>query len=48
MGILAVLGFQWAKEGPRSVFDQPLYLVLLISMIVYLFLTIPVARDNEE
>lgn len=48
MGILAVLGFQWAKEGLRSVFDQPLYLVLLISMIVYLFFTIPVARDNEE
>lgn len=47
-GILAVLGYQWVKEGSRAVFGEPLYLVLVVSVIVYLFLTIPVARDNER
>lgn len=47
-GILAVLGYQWVKEGSRAVFEEPLYLVLTVSMTVYVALTIPVARDNER
>lgn len=46
-GILAVLGYQWVKEGSRAVYEEPLYLILLVSMTVYVALTIPVARDNE-
>lgn len=48
LGIIAVLGYEWIKNGSRAMFDEPLRLVLLVSLTVYVALTIPIARENEE
>ena len=48
VGIIAVLGNEWIKNGSRAMFDEPLHLVLLVTLTVYMALTIPIARENEE
>lgn len=48
LGIIAVLAYEWIKNGSRAKFDEPLHLVLLVSLTVYVALTIPIARENEE
>ncbi|MDK8670823.1 hypothetical protein ACKFRU_02285 [Corynebacterium tuberculostearicum] len=48
LGVLAVLGYEWIKNGSRAMFDEPLHLVLLVTLTVYMALTIPIARENEE
>ncbi len=48
LGVIAVLGYEWIKNGSRAMFDEPLHLVLLVSLTVYMALTIPIARENEE
>lgn len=48
LGIVALLVYDGFTHGYRHVFEQPLYLVLMVSLVVYLLLTIPIARENEE
>ena len=48
LGVIAVLAYQWVDQGARHMFEQPLFLVLLVSLTVYNALTIPVARENAE
>lgn len=48
LGVMAVLGYEWIKNGAYAVFAEPLCLVLLVSISVYLALTIPIARENGE
>ena len=48
LGVIAVLIYDGLAHGYRHVFEQPLYLVLLLSLVVYRLLTIPIARENEE
>ena len=48
LGVIAVLGYEWIKNGSRAMFDEPLHLVLLVTLTVYMALTIPIARENEE
>ena len=48
VGIIAVLGFEWIKNGSRAMFEEPLHLVLLVTLTLYVALTIPIARENEE
>lgn len=48
LGIIAVLGNEWIKNGSRAMFEEPLHLVLLVTLTVYVALTIPIARENEE
>ena len=48
VGIIAVLGNEWIKNGSRAMFEEPLHLVFLVSLTVYVALTVPIARENEE
>lgn len=48
LGVIAVLGYELLKNGAYAVFAEPLFLVLLVSIAVYLALTIPIARENGE
>lgn len=48
LGILLILGGTWVTDGVESVVTQPLWIVLLVTMIVLLALTIPLARENHE
>lgn len=48
LGIIAVLGNEWIKNGSRAMFEESLHLVLLVTLTVYVALTIPIARENEE
>lgn len=48
VGIVALLGFEWIQNGSRAMFEEPLHLVFLVSLTVYVALTIPIARENEE
>lgn len=48
LGIIVVLVNERIKNGSRAMFAEPLHLVLLVSLTVYVALTIPIARENEE
>lgn len=48
LGVVAVLAYDLAQHGARHTFSEPLYLVLLVSLTIYVALTIPVARENGE
>lgn len=48
LGVVAVLAYDLTQHGARHTFSEPLYLVLLVSLTIYVALTIPVARENGE
>lgn len=48
LGVVAVLAYDLTQDGARHMFSEPLYLVLLVSLTIYVALTIPVAHENGE
>lgn len=48
LGVITILGYDLIQNGPRHMFSEPLHLVLLVSLTIYIALTIPVSRENGE
>ena len=48
LGIIVVLVNEWIKNGSRAMFARAFTPRLLVSLTVYVALTIPIARENEE
>lgn len=48
LGVITVLAYDLIQNGARHMFGEPLYLVLLVSLTIYIALTIPVSRENGE
>lgn len=48
IGIVAILGWTIISDGIRAATDDPLWLVLLVTMTIFLTLSTPLAKENHE
>lgn len=48
VGIVVILGWTIVSDGIHAATGDPLWLVLLVTMTIFLVLSIPVAKENHE